>query len=127
MSKQQNAISWLYFTAPSPRNRSKLTVHVAETASLAFLCVVETASPVYSDITFVAVKSSGALHATSGTNTTEFEETVEHGAIITDIVLALFFCKRIHVIRGNLGEEVDVFVRMELGHLKFGGWFRTLW
>lgn len=88
--------------------------------------MVETTSPVYSNITFVAVKSSRTLHATTGTNTTEFKETVEHGAIITDIVLALLFCKRIHVIRCHLGEKVDVFVRMELGHLKFGGWFRTL-
>ena len=105
----------------------KLTIHVAETASLALLCVVETTSPVYSDITFVAIEASRTLHATPGTNTTEFKETVEHGTIITHVVLALLFCKRIHIIRGNLGEEVDVFVRMELGHLKFGGWFRTLW
>lgn len=33
----------------------------------------------------------------------------------------------VHVGGVNATQEIDVFVRMELGHFTFGGWFGTLY
>jgi len=79
--------------------------------------MMQTTSPVDSDVTFIAIKTRSALHTTSGTDTAKFEQTIKDGTVITDIVFALLFRKRVHIVGSDLGEEVDILVRMELGHL----------
>jgi hypothetical protein len=51
---------------------------------------MKTTSPVNSNITFVAVQSCGAFHTASGANSAEFEKAVEDGAVVANIVAALF-------------------------------------
>lgn len=82
--------------------------------------------PVHCDITFVAVQSCRTLHTTTGTDAAELEQAVEHRTVITDIVPTLLFSELFHVVGCDLGEEVDVFVGVELRHLVLRGRFRTL-
>lgn len=88
--------------------------------------MVKTTSPVDCNITFVAVQSCGAFHTASSADSAELEKTVEHGAIVSNIVSALFLREMVHVVGCDLGQEVDIFVGVELGHLVLGGRFRTL-
>lgn len=44
----------------------------------------------------------------------------------TGLTLSLLPCEHLHVVRGDPGEELDVLVRVELGHLAFGCRFRSL-
>lgn len=78
---------------------------------------METAGPVDSNIAFVAVQSRSTLHTTSCANSTEFEKAVEDRTIVSNIVPTLFFGEVIHVVRCHLGQEVDIFIGVELGHL----------
>lgn len=78
--------------------------------------MVKATSPVDGNIAFVAVQSCGAFHAATSADSAELEETVKHGAIVSNIVPALFLREVVHVVGCDLGQEVDVFVGMELGH-----------
>ena len=100
-----------------------LTVDVAETTGFALLCVVETASPVDSDVAFSAVQSCGTLHAASSADTAELEQAVKDGTIVADIVFALLLAEVVHVVGSDALEEIDVFVGVELGHFVLGSWF----
>lgn len=102
------------------------TIDIAEATRFALLGVVKTTSPVDGNIAFVAVQSRSTFHAASGANSTELKETVKHGAIVSYIVPALFLHEVVHIVRCDLGQEVDIFVGVELGHLVLGGRFRTL-
>ena len=72
-------------------NEVELTVHIAESASFAFLGVMKTASPIDCNVALLAVQTGGTLHATTSADTAELEQAIEHGTIISDIVFALLF------------------------------------
>ena len=88
---------------------------------------MQTTGPIDCDIALPSVQTRRAFHCATRADTAELEETVKHGAVITDVVLALLPRELVHVVGGDLVQEFDVFVRVELGHLVLGGWFRALW
>lgn len=88
--------------------------------------MVKTTRPIHRNVTLVAVESGGTFHATTGTDTTELKKPVKYWTVITNVVFALLLGVGLHVIRGDLGEKVDIFISVELGHLEFGGRLRTL-
>jgi hypothetical protein len=96
------------------------TVDVAETTGFTFLGVMQTTSPVHSNIAFAAVQPRRALHAAASADTTEFEQTVEDGTVVADVVFALLFAEVVHVVWGDALQKVDVLVCVELGHLVLG-------
>ena len=106
--------------------RIELTIHIAETTSFAFLCVMQTASPIHSHITFASVQPRRTLHGATGADTTELEKTVEHRTVISDIIFALLFGEVVHIVGCDLVEEVDVFVGVKLRHLVLRGGFCAL-
>ncbi len=104
----------------------KLTIDVTEATCLALLRMMKSTSPVDCDIAFATVETSSTLHASTSTNTTELEESVKDRAIVTNIVLPLLLCERVHVVWCHFLEEVDVLVSVELGHFMTGGGFGAL-
>ena len=99
---------------------AQLTVDVAETTGFALLGVMQTTSPVHSNIAFAAVQPRRTLHAAASTDTAEFEQTVEDRTVVADVVFALLFAEVVHVVWGDALQEVDVLVGVELGHLVLG-------
>ena len=87
---------------------------------------MQATGPVDSDIALVAVEPGSALHAAASANTTELEQAVEHGAVVAHIVFALLSHEAVHVVWGDLLQELDVLVRMELRHLGSNGGFGAL-
>lgn len=106
--------------------RLQRTIHVTEATSFTFLRMMQATGPVDSDITLVAIQARCALHATTSTNSAEFEETVEHGTVVTHIVPTLFLRELVHIVRSDFRKEINVLVGMELGHFVFRCRFRTL-
>lgn len=111
-----------YITSTGPN----LTVHIAKAASFALLCVVKTTGPIDRNVAFFSVESRGSLHAATSTDTAKLEESIEHRAVVADVVLALFAHKAIHIVRSHLLKELNVLVCMKLRHLRGHGGFRTL-
>jgi len=101
---------------------AKHTIDVAKATGLAFLGMMQTASPVDSNVALAAVQPCGALHAASSTDTTEFEQSVEHRTVVADVVFALFFAEVVHVVWCDALQEIDVFIGVELGHFILGCW-----
>ena len=97
------------------------TIDVAEATGLAILGVVQAAGPVDGDVALAAVQTSGALHGAAGTDAAELKQAVEHGTVVADVVLALLLGVLVHVVGGDLVQEVDVLVRVELRHFILGG------
>ena len=93
------------------------TVDVAETASLALLRVMQTASPVDSNVAFLAVETSSALHTTTCANTAELEEAIKHRTVVAHVVLALLPHEAVHVVGCDFLKKLDVLVGVELRHL----------
>ena len=87
---------------------------------------MKTASPVDGNFALLAIQSRRALHTATCADPTELEQPVEHWTIISDIVLALLFTVRLHIVRRYSLQEVDVVVGVELCHFVLGGWFRSL-
>jgi len=106
--------------------KDQLTVHVAESAGLAFFGMMQATGPVHCYITLASVESCGTLHTATCTYAAELEQSIEDGTVITDIVFALLFLETVHVIWRHLVQEVDVLVSVKLGHLKLGCWFGAL-
>lgn len=104
----------------------QLTIDIAEARGFAFLGVMKTTSPVYRNVALLAVQSGSTFHASASADTTKLKQPVENRAIVSDVVFALFFLEGVHVIGGNLLQEVDVFVRMKLRHFTSSCGFRTL-
>jgi hypothetical protein len=104
----------------SPHTFAKHTIDIAETAGLAFLGVMQTASPVDSDVALAAVQSCSAFHAASSADSAELEQAVEDGTVVANIVFALLFAEVVHVVWGDALQEIDVFVGVELGHFVLG-------
>lgn len=88
--------------------------------------MMKTTSPIHSDVGFASIETSSPLHAASGADTAEFEESVKDRTIVTDIVLGLLFDIRIHVVWSDFVQEVDILIGMELTHFVLGGWLGTL-
>ena len=106
--------------------RRRLTVHIAKPASLAFLRVMQASRPVDSDIALPSIQPCSTLHTATCANPAELKQAIEDWAIVTNVVFTLLLGEVVHVIRSDFLEEVDVFVRMELRHFEFGGWFCAL-
>lgn len=88
--------------------------------------MVQSSRPVDRDIAFAAIEARSAFHATSAADSAKVKQTVKDRAIVADVVFPLLFNEGVHVVGCDLGEEVDVFVGVELGHLKLAGWFGAL-
>lgn len=88
--------------------------------------MVKTTGPVNGNVTLVAVEPSGTLHTTTRADTAKLEEPIENGTIVSDIVLALLLREGVHIVRCNLRKEVDILIRVELGHFIFRGRLRPL-
>ena len=97
-----------------------LTVDVAKAAGFTLLRVMQSTSPIHSNVAFAAVQSCRTFHAATSTDSTEFEQTVKHRTVVTNVVFALFFAEVIHVVGCDTLQEVDIFVGVELGHLVLG-------
>jgi hypothetical protein len=94
-----------------------LTVDVAETASLALLCVMKSTGPIDSNVAFLTVEPGCTLHGAASTDTAELEQAIKHGAVVAHVVFSLFPHVVVHIVRGHLLEKVDVLVGVKLGHL----------
>lgn len=88
---------------------------------------MQTSCPIDRIIAFAPIQTSGAFHATTRTDSAELEHAVEDGTIIANVIFALLFLIRLHVVWGDLLEEVDVLVCMELGHLMARRRLGSLW
>lgn len=88
--------------------------------------MVETTGPVDRNVALVAIQTRGALHTPTGADAAKFKQTVKDGTIVSYVVFALFLGVLIHVIRRHLGQEIDIFVGMELGHFELGSGFGAL-
>ena len=129
LAKQQRQFALIFLDPPYHFPRWQQLFRQLEKGKLLQpegLCVVETASPVDCDVAFSAVQSCGTLHAASSADTAELEQAVKDGTIVSYVVFALFLGVLIHVIRRHLGQEIDIFVGMELGHFELGSGFGAL-
>lgn len=88
--------------------------------------MMETTSPIDRNVALATVQTRSTLHTAATRDTAKFEKTVEDGAVVADVVFALLFGEIFHVVRRNLGEELDVFIGVELTHLGFRRRFRSL-
>lgn len=87
---------------------------------------MQTASPVDSNVALFAIQPRSALHAATSADAAELEETVKDRAVVPDIVLVLLFLVIVHVVGGDLLQELDILVRMKLSHLILGRRFSAL-
>lgn len=85
----------------SELGRRVLTIDITETTSFALLCVMETTSPVDSDVALLSIQSGGTFHTTTSADTAKLEQAVEHGTIVTDVVFALLAHVTVHVVGGD--------------------------
>lgn len=97
--------------------RIKRTVDVTETTSLTLLCVMQTASPIHGNVTLASIEARGTFHAPTSAYAAELKQAIEHRTIVSDIVFALLFRVRVHVVWGDPLEKVDVLVGVKLRHL----------
>lgn len=95
-----------------------LTVDIAESTSFSLLRMMQSTSPVYSDVALAPVQSRSALHTAAGADPTELEQTIEHRAVISNVVFALLLCVAVHVVWCYPVQEVDILVCVELGHFE---------
>lgn len=102
------------------------TIDITEATCFALFGVVKPTSPVDSNITLVAIQSRGTFHTTSSTDTAEFEKPVKNRTVVTDIVPTLFLGELIHVVWCHFGQEINVFIGMELCHFVLRSGFRSL-
>jgi len=109
-----------------PRRISSLTIDVTETASLALLCVMQTARPVDGNVALLAIQTGRALHAATGADAAELEQAVEDWAIVTNVELGLLPVEGLNIVGGDFLKEFDVFVGVELAHFVLGGGLRAL-
>jgi hypothetical protein len=105
---------------------TKHTVDVAEATGFTFLGVVKATSPIDGDVALLSVQSRGTLHTTTRTDTAKLEETIEHRTIISDVVFSLLPHETVHIVRCDFLQEIDVIVRVKLGHFASCRRFRAL-
>jgi len=102
------------------------TVDVAETTCFTLFGVMKSSGPVDGDVAFAPVETSCPLHTTTSADTAKVKQPVEDWAIITDIVLSLLLGEVVHIVWSDFLEEVDILVRVELGHFMASSRFRAL-
>lgn len=102
------------------------TVDVAETTCFTLLRMMKSTGPVDGDIAFAPVQAGCPLHTTTSTDAAEVKKSIEDWTIIADVVFSLLFGEVVHIVRCDLLEEVDVLIRVELGHFMAGSWFCAL-
>lgn len=103
-----------------------LAIYVTETASLAFLSMMQPTRPVDCNVAFLPIQSCSTFHGSASTNPTKLKQPVKDGTIVSDTVFVLFFLILFYVIRRDFLQEFDVFVCVELGHFVFRCGFRAL-
>lgn len=91
----------LVFSTMEMLKKRVLAIHITESATFAFLRVMETSRPVYGNIAFSAIQSGSTLHTSTGADAAEFEEAIKNGRIATYIVLILLVDIVVHVIWGH--------------------------
>lgn len=96
-------------------------VDVAETGGLALLGVVEAASPVDGDVGIPAVELDGGADASPRGGLAEGEETVEHGAVLTDVEALNGARVEDTRVSGGGREEGDVVVGVEAADVGLRG------
>lgn len=111
---------------PSVAHSNLNTVHVAETASLALLRMMQTTSPIDGNVALLSVEPCSAFHGSTGTDATELEKTIEYRAVIADVVLGLLAHVTVHIVWRNPPKKFDVLVGVKLGHFVDNGGFRAL-
>ena len=104
----------------------KHTVDIAEATGFTFLSVVKTTSPIDGDVALLSVESRSTLHTTTRTDTAKLEEAIEHGTIISDVVFSLLPHETVHIVWCDFLQEIDVVVRVKLGHFASCRRFRAL-
>jgi hypothetical protein len=87
---------------------------------------MKSTGPVDGNVAFLPVEARGTLHTTACADTTELEQTIEYGTVITDVVLSLLPHIAIHVVGRDLLEEIDVVIGVELGHFASSRWLGAL-
>ena len=102
------------------------TIDVAKAAGFTFFRVMQPAGPIYGDIAFTPIESCSTFHASTSADTAELKQSIENWAIVANIESTLLFLVLLHVIRCDSVKKVDIFVCMELRHLKFCCRFRAL-
>jgi hypothetical protein len=107
------------------RNRS-FTVDITEATCFTLFRVVQASCPVDGDVALIPVQPRSALHAATCADPAELEKAVKDRTVVTNVISALLSDERVHIIRGHLGQEVDVFVGVELRHFVLGRGFCAL-
>jgi len=102
------------------------TVDIAETTCFTLFGVMKTSSPVDGDIAFAPVEASCALHTATSADAAEIKQPVEDWTVITNIVFSLLLGEVVHVVRSDLLEEINILIRVELGHFMASSWFCAL-
>lgn len=92
------------------------TIDIAKATGFALLGVMQTTGVVDGDISFVAMETCSALHRTTSTDGTEVEETIKDRTIITNVEFGLLPLVRVHIVRGDPPEKLNVLVSVELRH-----------
>ncbi len=87
---------------------------------------MKASGPVDRNVTFAAIQPCSTFHTATSTNSAKFEKTIENWAVVTHVETTLLFLVRLHIVRCYFLEEVDVFIRMKLGHFKIGSRFGAL-
>lgn len=88
--------------------------------------MVKTTGPVDGNVALLPVQSRSSFHAATGADAAELEQPIKDRTVVADVVFPLLAHVAVHVIRGDLLEEVDVVVGMELGHFASGRGFGAL-
>ena len=87
---------------------------------------MQTTGPIDRNVAFLPIQASSSFHAAASTDAAELKQPVENRAVITDIVLTLLAHITVHVVGGNLLQEIDIVIGVKLGHLSSAGGFGTL-
>ena len=103
-----------------------LTIDIAEPTSLTLLSMMQATRPINRDVALLPVQASGPFHGATTANAAELEESIEDGTIVPYVELRLFLLISFHVVRIDFAQEIDVFIGMELSHLKVRSRFRAL-
>lgn len=102
------------------------TVNVAEATCFTLLGMVKSTGPIDGDVAFAPVQAGCSLHTTTSTDAAEVKKSIEDWTIIADVVFTLLLGEVVHIVRCDLLQEVDVLIRVELGHFMAGSWFCAL-
>ena len=78
--------------------------------------MVESTGPVDDDIGFILVETSSSSDTSAGVELAEFEQTIKHWTIFSDIESLKLTDVFLHIVGRNDLQKVDVIIRMKPGH-----------